>query len=197
MDSNNLKEFKNFFSIGGRMRLDGISHDLIHTLTPSEKTQAYDFLINGDFLRIGREIVTSLFLLDSKRALVDIQEEKKIQMLSEEGKIQFLLEKYRQDNDSRFYVKDLMSYLKSNEKDARTLALYYLPTEGIGRDELLELTDYLAKESEDLPYIKGIQKILEMLGLDSESKEYKESYIYLRKNRDSCKKYLTQMICNT
>ena len=135
-----------------------------------------------------------MFLLDRERSLKECHNIKNSGTLSEEGLIHFSLEKYRKNNNVEEYTSDLIELLSSPNKDTRNLAINYLPSENINKNNLNKLVECISSEKEDLPYMQGIQKFLEIIGLIYGSNEYKQAYITLRKERDSCKTTMTSLI---
>lgn len=172
------QDFLEFFSMHNKERLDGLDESYFTAMNEQERNLAYTYLLklveNGG----TEESMNGLFRADFDRATEAASRLLVEDKLNPEAQIAaaWNLSKV-QDNEGLFQV--FAHYMSDSDRKLRAKAAYYVP-ENMDRDNLKScLKGMIRTETEQLPRIHAVNKILALYGVSKSSigeKIYREIY---------------------
>lgn len=163
------QNFLDFFSMHNKERLDGLSESYFTAMTQQERAMAFDYMLG----RLGaggtEEIIHGLFRADPIRAAETIGPLLRDGKLSGEAQIAAAWNLYRNHRDDGL-LSVFIHYMSSTDRRLRAKAAYYVPA--VLTEELkLGLQGMIRTETEQLPRIHAVDKLLECYGVTEESIE--------------------------
>ncbi|GJI93741.1 hypothetical protein RugamoR57_04590 [Duganella caerulea] len=173
------QNFLDFFSMYNKERLDGISESYFTEMTAEERDMAFDFLLARVKSGGSEESVKGLFRANRARAVEPVKRMLTEGTLIGEAEISAAWNLYYIENDDSL-LSIFVHFLGSPDPRLRAKAAYYVPP--IFSDELISgLQGMIRTETEQLPRIHAVDKLLECSGI---SEETMDKNLYLRIFRD-------------
>lgn len=173
------QRFLDFFSLAGTARLDGLDSSYFDAMTRDERSRAYDFLLARVEKGGTGESINGLFLADPDRAAVDVTSLLAAGRLRPEAEILGAWNIYRLTGDVAMmtYFAKLM---RDSSAELRGNAAYWVPTSAPTRALLESLEGMVLAETEKLPRIHAVNKLLEFHGVTRALVDRKEYTAYYR-----------------
>lgn len=172
------QDFLEFFSMHNKERLDGLDESYFTAMNEQERNLAYTYLLKLVEKGGTEESMNGLFRADFDRATEAASRLLVEDKLNPEAQIAaaWNLSKV-QDNEGLFQV--FARYMSDPDRKLRAKAAYYVP-ENMDRDNLKScLIGMIRTETEQLPRIHAVNKILALYGVSKSSigeKIYREIY---------------------
>ena len=165
---NAYQNFLDFFSTNHRGRLDGLNELHFAAMTAQDRALAFDYLVK--FLEEGgsRETVNGLFLADAVRAAPVARELLGARKLREDAEIAAAWQLQRvQANADLLAV--FIRCMASGDKYNRANAAFYVAADVLTAELDAALKTMIRKETETLPLVNAINKLLECHGITREA----------------------------
>jgi len=173
------QNFLDFFSTNNKERLDGIGENYFSELTTEEREMAFDFLLGRVKSGGDEESVNGLFRANRARAVEPVKRMLTEGALIGEAEISAAWNLYYIKNDDSL-LSIFIHFMGSPDPRLRAKAAYYVPS--IFSHELISgLQGVIRTETEQLPRIHAVNKLLECYGV---SEETMDKNLYLRIFRD-------------
>lgn len=171
------QRFLDFFQLAGTQRLDGLDASYFESMTPDERRQAYDLLWSKVERGGTDESVNGLFLADEARAVVDVTPLLDEGHLRPQAEVLAAWNIYRLTKDVAM-VAHFARRLSDPSAEVRGSAAYYAPAAAPTHSLVNGLQGMVLTETERLPLIHALNKLLECHGITETSID-KKSYLNL------------------
>lgn len=179
---NAYQNFLDFFSSGGRERLDGLSDIHFSGMTGEERAMAFEYLLKMVLEGGSRESVNGLFTADAERAAPVVKALLAAHKLREDAEIAaaWYLNRLRPDSS---LIPVFIRLMSSSDEHNRANAAFYVPADDFTPELDAALKAMIRTETETLPLVNATNKYLECHGIIRESvskEEFSRLYRGLR-----------------
>ena len=184
---NAYQNFLDFFSMNNHERLDGLSDIYFTGMTMQERSMAFDYLLKLVNDGGSRETVHGLFLADAARAAPIVRDLLEAHKLRDDAEIAaaWNLQQIAPDDALLSVFIRLMS---STDKYNRANAAFYVPADVFTAELDAALKSMIRTETETLPLVNAINKLLECHGITRESVDKEKfSHFYLGLRSDEAR----------
>ena len=191
---NAYQNFLDFFSMNNRARLDGLSEIYFAGMTNQERSMAFDYLLNLVNDGGSRETVHGLFLADAARAAPIVRELLEAHKLREDADIAAAWNLQQIAPDAAL-LSVFIRLMSSTDKYNRANAAFYVPADVITAELDAALKSMIRTETETLPLVNAINKLLECHGITRESvskEKFSHFYRGLRSDEARDKEVISQ-----
>ena len=184
---NAYQNFLDFFSMNNHERLDGLSDIYFASMTMQERSMAFDYLLKLVHDGGSRETAHGLFLADAARAAPVVRELLEAHRLREDAEIAATWNLQQIAPDAAL-LSLFIRLMSSTDKYNRANAAFYVPA-GVFTAELdAALKSMIRTETETLPLVNAINKLLDCHGITRESvAKEKFSHLYLGLRSDEAR----------
>lgn len=160
-------------------RLDGLSEIHFTGMTTQERSMAFDYLLKPVQDGGSRETVHGLFLADAARAAPIVRELLDARKLREDADIAAAWHLQQIAPDATL-LSVFIRLMSSTDKYNRANAAFYVPADVLTAELDAALKSMIRTETETLPLVNAINKMLECHGITRESvRKEKFSHFYL------------------
>lgn len=183
------QDFIAFFSMNGKMRLDGLSKSYLEDLSESEKEQAWSFL--KEEFSLSDERISALNILNRAKAIELFKEALDLPARSSKFPAeQEAIERNRllmvrcvndvEPNDK--YIEILNGFALSQFPKIRAQFAQSLPVQQVAESAINAIKGMIFTEAERIPLASAIVKFMEIhqMSYDLENPLYKSIYLSLR-----------------
>jgi len=171
------QRFIDFFELRGTERLDGLDASYFEPMTLDERRRAYDLLWAKVEKGGTDESVNGLFLADEERAVADVTPLLEGGRLRPQAEVLAAWNIYRLTKDAAM-VAYFARRLSDPSAEVRGNAAYYAPAAAPTQSLIKGLQGMVLTETERLPLIHALNKLLECHGVTETSID-KTTYIKL------------------
>jgi len=188
-ENSNLSRLYKFFDTYGSERLSGLDHSYFSNLSPTEKVQAWDFLLDG--FPDSVDNITGLYLLDKTRAI----EQFKMALAAPAPASEYPAERRADqinrllmlryvtnfDSDPR-YVAMLPEFARSEFEEVRAQFAQSISSNNATADVVKALKGMIFTETERIPVASAIMALMELHGVsyDRNNPDHRSIYRSLR-----------------
>lgn len=162
------QNFLDFFSTANKERLDGLNQTHFDGMSPEERSMAFDYLLNLLLKGGSRESANGIFVADAARAAPLIRQLLHAGKLRESAEIAAAWNLYQISPDTSLIPVFIRS-MSSSDKYNRANAAFYVPADVLTPELDAALKGMIRTETETLPLINAINKLLECHGITRES----------------------------
>ena len=176
------QNFLDFFTTANKERLDGLDDTHFNDMSPEERSKAFDFLLQRVLNGGSRESVGGLFVADPARAAPIVRQLLDSGKLHEDAEISAAWELYQIQPDSSL-IPAFTKLMSSADQTNRSNAAFYVPADVLTPELDAALKGMIRTETETLPLVSAINKLLECHGITRESvskEEFSKFYLGLR-----------------
>lgn len=169
------QRFLDFFQLTGTQRLDGLDASYFEAMTADERRQAYDLLWSKVEKGGTDESVNGLFLVDETRAVVEVTPLLDAGRLRPQAEVLAAWNIHRLTKDVAMVAHFARRLLDQSAK-VRGSAAYYAPEAAPTHSLIKGLQGMVLTETEGLPLIHALNKLLQCHGITETSVD-KKSYL--------------------
>lgn len=162
------QRFLDFFELRGTERLDGLDASYFEPMTSDERERAYDLLWTKVERGGTEESVNGLFLANERRAVSEVTPLLEGGKLRPQAGIIAARNIYLVTKDVGM-VAYFVKYMKDDNAEVRGNAAYYAPASASTQSLIVGLQGMVLTETERLPLIHAINKLLECHGVSEAS----------------------------
>ena len=176
------QNFLDFFTTANKARLDGLDETDFNGMSPEERSKAFDYLLERVLNGGSRESVGGLFVADRARAIPIVRQLLDSGKLREDAEISAAWELYQILPDSSL-MPVFIKLMSSANQTSRSNAAFYAPADVFTPELDAALKCMIRTETETLPLVNAINKLLECHGITRESvskEEFSKFYLGLR-----------------
>ncbi|GAA5013427.1 hypothetical protein GCM10025794_01740 [Massilia kyonggiensis] len=176
------QNFLDFFTTANKDRLDGLNETHFNGMSPEERSKAFDYLLKRVLNGGSRESVGGLFVADPARAASIARQLLNSGKLREDAEISAAWELYQIQPDSSL-IPVFTKLMSSANETNRSNAAFYVPANVLTPELDAALKGMIRTETETLPLVNAINKLLECHGITRESvskEEFSKFYLGLR-----------------
>jgi hypothetical protein len=176
------QKFLDFFTTANKERLDGLNEAHFDGMSLEERSKAFDYLLERVLNGGSRESVGGLFVADPLRAAPIVRQLLDSGKLREDAEISAAWELYQIQADSSLIPVFIRLMSSANETN-RSNAAFYVPADVLTPELDAALKGMIRTETETLPLVNAINKLLECHGITRESvskEEFSKLYLGLR-----------------
>lgn len=176
------QKFLEFFTTANKERLDGLNETHFDGMSPEERSKAFDYLLERVLKGGSRESVGGLFVADPARAAPIVRQLLDSGKLREDAEISAAWELYQIQPDPSL-IPVFIRLMSSANQTNRSNAAFYVPADKLTPELDAALKGMIRTETETLPLINAINKLLECHGITRESvskEEFSKFYLGLR-----------------
>ncbi|GAA0767449.1 hypothetical protein LRH25_04655 [Ideonella azotifigens] len=177
--SASYQRFLDFFELVGTARLDGLDPSYFEPMTADDRARAYEFLMARVQKGGTDESVKGLFLADERRAVVDAGELLEAGLLRPDAELLAAWHIYRVTKDVT-KVAYFPKHMTDAKAELRGNAAYWAPASAPTHSLVKGLRGMVLTETERLPRIHAVNKLLEVHGVTKENTDRKEYSLYYR-----------------
>nr|WP_314545395.1 hypothetical protein [uncultured Massilia sp.] len=190
------QNFLDFFSTANKERLDGLNETHFEGMLPEERSMAFDYLLKLVLNGGSRESTNGLFVADAARATPLIRQLLDAGKLRESAEIAAAWNLYHNRPDQSL-IQVFVRSMSSADKYNRANAAFYVPADVLTPELDAALKGMIRTETETLPLVSAINKLLECHGITRESvskDEFSAFYRGLRSDALSDKEKIFQRL---
>jgi hypothetical protein len=176
------QNFLAFFATANKERLDGLDETHFNGMSPEERSKAFDYLVERVLNGGSRESVGGLFVADPARAAPIVRQLLDSGKLREDAEISAAWELYQIQQDPSL-IPVFIRLMSSANPTNRSNAAFYVPADVLTPELGAALKGMIRTETETLPLVNAINKLLECHGITRESvskEEFSKFYLGLR-----------------
>ena len=162
------QNFLDFFSINNRERLDGLNEIYFTDMTAQERSMAFDYLLKLVHDGGSRETVHGLFLADAVRAAPIVRKLLDAHKLREDAEISAAWNLQQIAPDASL-LPVFIRLMSSADRYNRANAAFYVPADVLTPELDDALRDMIHAETDTLPLVNAINKLLECHGVTREA----------------------------
>lgn len=186
---NAYQNFLDFFSKNNRERLDGLNEIHFTGMTAQERSMAFDYLLKLVHDGGSRESVHGLFLADAGRATPVLRELLDAHKLRGDAEIAAAWDLHQIAPDATL-LPVFIRLMLSTDKYNRANAAFYVPADVLTPELDAALKGMIRIETDTLPLVNAINKLLACYGITRESvskEEFSRFYRSLRSDEPTDK----------